>query len=80
MKTYGVIVYREAHISDADLVSFSRVLGEVVVAGSGGHPGTPRDLTGHLDPAKSALAGLRRSTIFWHTDGLIDACRRKPPC
>ncbi|CRZ16846.1 TauD/TfdA dioxygenase family protein [Mycolicibacterium neworleansense] len=74
---YGVVVYREAHITDADLVTFSRRLGEVVVAGAGGHPEFPEISPVTLDPTKSALAGLRRSTIFWHTDGLTDQIPQK---
>jgi alpha-ketoglutarate-dependent taurine dioxygenase len=38
---HGVVVYREAHVADADLVTFSRMLGEVVVAAVGGHPDYP---------------------------------------
>lgn len=74
---HGVIVYRQAHISDADLVTFSRLLGEVVVASSGRHPDYPEISPVTMDPAKSALAGLRRSTIFWHTDGLMDTVPQK---
>jgi alpha-ketoglutarate-dependent taurine dioxygenase len=73
----GVVVYREAHISDPDLVAFSRSLGEVVVAGVGGHPDYPEISPVSMDPAKSKLAGLRRSTIFWHTDGLTDEIPQK---
>lgn len=74
---HGVVVHREAHITDADLVTFSRMLGEVVVASAGGHPDYPEISPVSLDPAKSALAGLRRSTIFWHADGLTDAIPQK---
>jgi alpha-ketoglutarate-dependent taurine dioxygenase len=74
---HGVVVYREAHIRDADLVGFSRLLGEVVVAGVGDHPDFPEISPVSLDPAKSRLAGLRRSTVFWHTDGLIDPVPQK---
>ena len=74
---HGVIVYRQAHISDADLVSFSRLLGDVVVASSGAHPDYPEISPVSMDPAKSALAGLRRSTIFWHADGLMDKVPQK---
>lgn len=77
LAAHGVIVYREAHISDANLVTFSRMLGEVVVAGTGGHPDFPEISPVTMDPTKSALAGLRRSTIFWHTDGLTDAVPQK---
>jgi alpha-ketoglutarate-dependent taurine dioxygenase len=74
---YGVVVYREAHIADKDLVAFSRMLGEVVVAATGGHPEYPEISPVTMDPKKSALAGLRRSTIFWHADGLTDAVPQK---
>ncbi|MDH6244013.1 TauD/TfdA family dioxygenase [Mycobacterium sp. OTB74] len=74
---HGVVVYREAHIGDADLVTFSRLLGEVVIASAGGHPDYPEISPVSMDPSKSALAGLRRSTIFWHTDGLIDEVPQK---
>ncbi|UGT62011.1 TauD/TfdA dioxygenase family protein [Nocardia asteroides] len=74
---HGVVVYREAHITDPDLVTFSRMLGEVVIAGRGGHPEHPEISPVSLDPARSELAALRRSTIFWHTDGLIDETPQK---
>jgi alpha-ketoglutarate-dependent taurine dioxygenase len=77
LERHGVIVYREAHISDPDLVAFSRMLGDVVVASVGGHPDYPEISPVTLDPSKSALAGLRRSTIFWHTDGLTDQVPQK---
>ncbi|MCV7055513.1 TauD/TfdA dioxygenase family protein [Mycolicibacterium gilvum] len=74
---HGVVVYQQAHISDADLVTFSRLLGDVVTASAGAHPDHPEISPVTMDPAKSALAGLRRSTIFWHTDGLIDEVPQK---
>ncbi len=77
LTAHGVVVYREAHITDADLVTFSRLLGEVVVASAGGHPDYPEISPVTMDPSKSALAGLRRSTIFWHTDGLTDNVPQK---
>lgn len=77
LERHGVVVYREAHITDADLVAFSRLLGELVVAGTGGHPDYPEISPVTLDPSKSALAGLRRSTVFWHTDGLTDRVPQK---
>jgi alpha-ketoglutarate-dependent taurine dioxygenase len=74
---HGVIVYRQAHISDADLVAFSRLLGDVVVGTSGAHADFPEISPVSMDPSKSALAGLRRSTIFWHADGLMDEVPQK---
>lgn len=74
---HGVVVYRDADISDADLVTFSKMLGEVVVAATGGHPNYPEISPVTMDPAKSKLAKLRRSTVFWHTDGLTDQVPQK---
>jgi alpha-ketoglutarate-dependent taurine dioxygenase len=74
---HGVVVYPEVHITDADLVTFSRMLGQVVDAGIGGHPDFPEISPITLDPAKSKLATLRRSTVFWHADGLTDDVPQK---
>ena len=74
---HGVVVYRQAHISDPDLVTFSRMLGEVVVSSAGSHPDHPEISPVSMDPARSPLAGLRRSTIFWHADGLMDSVPQK---
>lgn len=77
LKDYGVIVYRDAHIDDADLVSFSRLLGEVVVAPIGGLPEHPEVSPVTLDPTRSKLATYRRSTFFWHIDGAQDHVPQK---
>src|SRR6476646_114944 len=34
---YGVVVIRDAHVDDVDLVAFSRQLGDLVVASTGEH-------------------------------------------
>lgn len=74
---HGVVVFKQADISDADLVAFSRMLGDVVVAPMGGLPDYPEISPVTLDPSKSELAGLRRSTIFWHIDGVTDDIPQK---
>jgi alpha-ketoglutarate-dependent taurine dioxygenase len=66
---HGVVVYREVHISDADLVAFSRLLGQVVVAQMGNHPTYPEISPITRDPGRSALAAYRGGTFFWHLDG-----------
>jgi alpha-ketoglutarate-dependent taurine dioxygenase len=74
---HGVVVYREANIGDADLLAFTEMLGTVVIPRMGGleaHPGV--DVIS-LDPAESALATYRRSTIFWHLDGTMDDLPQK---
>jgi alpha-ketoglutarate-dependent taurine dioxygenase len=77
LATYGVVVYRDAAISDADLVAFSRMLGEVVVAPMGGMAEFPEISPVSLDPARSELANYRRSTFFWHIDGTNDEIPQK---
>jgi alpha-ketoglutarate-dependent taurine dioxygenase len=74
---HGVVVFKQADISDADLVAFSRMLGDVVVAPMGGLSDYPEISPVTLDPSKSELAGLRRSTIFWHIDGVTDDIPQK---
>jgi alpha-ketoglutarate-dependent taurine dioxygenase len=77
LDTYGVVIYREAHIDDDDLVAFSRLLGEVIVAPMGGLK-THREISPiSLDPARSELATYRRSTFFWHIDGVNDDVPQK---
>ncbi|MBL7502073.1 TauD/TfdA family dioxygenase [Frankia sp. CNm7] len=74
---YGVVVYREVHIGDADLVAFSRMLGTVVVAPMGGDSTYPEISAISLDPAQSTLAAYRRGTFFWHIDGVTDEVPQK---
>jgi alpha-ketoglutarate-dependent taurine dioxygenase len=77
LDAHGVVVYREAHIGDADLLAFTEMLGTVVIPKMGGlaeHPGV--DVIS-LDPAESELAKYRRSTIFWHLDGTTDELPQK---
>jgi alpha-ketoglutarate-dependent taurine dioxygenase len=77
LDAHGVVIYRQANIDDADLVAFSRLLGDVIVAPVGGLPGYPEISPVSLDPARSELAALRRSTFYWHIDGVNDAVPQK---
>jgi alpha-ketoglutarate-dependent taurine dioxygenase len=74
---YGVLIYREANISDDHLVAFSRLLGDVVVAPVGGLAAHPEISPISLDPAKSDLASYRRATFYWHIDGVNDDVPQK---
>jgi alpha-ketoglutarate-dependent taurine dioxygenase len=65
----GVVIYREAHLDDADLVAFSRLLGQVVPLPNGGIPDHPEVQAITRDPSKSPLAAYREATFFWHIDG-----------
>jgi alpha-ketoglutarate-dependent taurine dioxygenase len=66
---YGVLVYRDLDISDADLVAFSHMLGEVVIAPMGNHEDFPEISAVTRDASKSALAAYREGTFYWHLDG-----------
>jgi len=74
---HGVVVYRDAHVGDDDLVAFSHLLGDVVVAPMGGLTDHPEISPVSLDPARSELAAYRRSTFFWHIDGANDRVPQK---
>ncbi|MBL7496897.1 TauD/TfdA family dioxygenase [Frankia sp. CNm7] len=74
---HGVVIYREAHIRDADLVALSRLLGEVVVAPMGGQQDFPEVSAISLDPAQSTLAAYRTGTFYWHIDGANDLVPQK---
>jgi alpha-ketoglutarate-dependent taurine dioxygenase len=75
---HGVLVYRELDITDDDLVAFSRLLGEVVVAKTGEHR-HPEIATITLDPAKTnaVLASYRQGNFLWHIDGATDELPQK---
>jgi alpha-ketoglutarate-dependent taurine dioxygenase len=70
---HGVVVYREVEISDADLVAFSRLLGDVVPNPTGEHE-LPEIATITLDPSKTraVLAWYRAGNFLWHIDGATD--------
>jgi alpha-ketoglutarate-dependent taurine dioxygenase len=74
---YGVVVYREAHLGDDDLVALSRLLGEVVVPPVNDAGAHPEVATITMDPAKSKLAALRKGNFLWHIDGTHDAVPQK---
>jgi alpha-ketoglutarate-dependent taurine dioxygenase len=71
LDSYGVAVYREANLDDADLVAFSRLLGEVLPLPMGGHE-LPEIQRITRDASKSKLAAYREGTFFWHIDGTTE--------
>jgi alpha-ketoglutarate-dependent taurine dioxygenase len=75
---HGVVVYRDAHLSDDELVAFSRRLGTLVVQPTGEHR-QPEIQTITLDPAKTnaLLASYRQGNFHWHIDGATLAVPQK---
>ncbi|MEV5827038.1 TauD/TfdA family dioxygenase [Spirillospora sp. NPDC052242] len=70
LEEHGVVVYRELDIGDDDLVAFTRLLGEPLVAKTSEHRHPEID-TITLDPGRTnaALAAIRRGNFHWHIDG-----------
>jgi len=68
----GVVVYREAHIDDDDLVAFSRLLGQVHVRPLSTDSGYPEVSVVSLDPNLSLAAGVQPGTFVWHIDGTTE--------
>ena len=75
---HGVVVYREVHITDDQLLEFSRMLGTLVVQPTGEHS-HPEIQTITLDPAKTnaLLASYRQGNFHWHIDGATDELPQK---
>jgi alpha-ketoglutarate-dependent taurine dioxygenase len=73
LNAHGVLVYRDAHVSDRDLVGFSRLLGDVVPNRTSEHE-FPEIATITLDPTKTdaILAHYRQGNFLWHIDGAYD--------
>ncbi|MET0902727.1 MAG: TauD/TfdA family dioxygenase [Acidimicrobiales bacterium] len=73
LQQHGVVLYREVGISDADLVAFSKLLGDVVPNPTGEHE-LPEIATITLDPTKTdaILASYRQGNFLWHIDGMTD--------
>jgi alpha-ketoglutarate-dependent taurine dioxygenase len=78
LDAHGVVVYRDAHVSDDDLIAFSRLLGEVAVVPTGEHE-HPEIQTITLDPAKSdaLLISYRQGNFHWHIDGATQEVPQK---
>ncbi|MQY24322.1 TauD/TfdA dioxygenase family protein [Nocardia macrotermitis] len=69
----GVVVFREAHATDDELVAFARLLGEVVPLPMGSHPKYREIQKITRDASKSKLAAYRKGTFHWQIGGSTDA-------
>jgi alpha-ketoglutarate-dependent taurine dioxygenase len=69
LETHGALVFRGLHMTDADQVAFSKLLGTVEVLGTGDHPEIFRVT---LDPARNPVAAYLKGTFHWHIDGCTD--------
>lgn len=75
---HGVAVYRDAGLDDDQLIEFSAMLGQVVVAPTGEHE-RPEIQTITLDPERTnfVMAAYRRGNFMWHFDGATDHTPQK---
>jgi alpha-ketoglutarate-dependent taurine dioxygenase len=74
----GVVVYRDAHIDDDDLVAFSRMLGDIVVVPTGEHRLPEiQTITMHPDRTNQRRAKFREGNFLWHIDGTHDPVPQK---
>jgi alpha-ketoglutarate-dependent taurine dioxygenase len=75
---HGVVIYRELHISDDQLLAVSRLLGTLVIQPTGEHK-HPEIQTITMDPTKTnaLLASYRQGNFHWHFDGATDAFPQK---
>ncbi|RDH76323.1 TauD/TfdA family dioxygenase [Mycolicibacterium moriokaense] len=78
LDAHGVVVYREVHLSDDELLAFSRQLGTLVVQPTGEHH-HPEIQTITLDPTKTnaMLASYRQGNFHWHIDGATEEVPQK---
>jgi alpha-ketoglutarate-dependent taurine dioxygenase len=78
LERYGVVIYRELHIGDDDLLTFSRLLGTVVTQPTGEHR-HPEIQTITMDSSKTnaLLASYRQGNFHWHIDGATQVIPQK---
>lgn len=70
LERHGLVVFRDAHISDEDLVALGHLLGTIEVTPTGEHE-YPEIQTITMHPARTTerMAGYRKGNFFWHFDG-----------
>jgi alpha-ketoglutarate-dependent taurine dioxygenase len=75
---HGVVIYRELHAGDDELLAFSRLLGTVVVQPTGEHR-HPEIQTITMDPTRTnaLLASYRQGNFHWHIDGATEVTPQK---
>jgi alpha-ketoglutarate-dependent taurine dioxygenase len=73
LQQYGVVVYRNVDVDDDQLVEFSGMIGELVVAPTNEHARPEiQTITSHPKQASPIMASIRRGNFLWHFDGATD--------
>lgn len=73
LEASGVVIFRDADVSDDELVAFSHLLGDVVAPLRGAVEGQPEVQAITRDASKSRMAAYREATFWWHFDGSTDS-------
>ena len=73
LQQYGVVVYRNVDVDDDQLIEFSGMIGEVVIAPTNEHKRPEiQTITSHPKQASPMMASIRRGNFLWHFDGATD--------
>jgi alpha-ketoglutarate-dependent taurine dioxygenase len=67
LETRGVLVFPESHFTDAELIAFTRTLGDYAPDHADGSVTQIR-----TDPAGGQSAQYTRASFFWHFDGFMN--------
>ena len=70
LDAHGVVVYRDAHIDDDDLIAFSHMLGPVHIWPNNDEQKRELGIVS-LDPTVAKNASVQRGTFNWHIDGTM---------
>ena len=70
LDAHGVVVYRDAHIDDDDLIAFSHMLGPVHIWPNNDEQKRELGIVS-LDPTVAKNASVQRGTFHWHIDGTM---------
>jgi len=74
----GVVVYRDVHVTDDELITFSGMLGTLVVQPTGEHERPEiQTITMRTDRTSEVMAGYRKGNFLWHFDGSMDSTPQK---
>ena len=73
LERFGVLLFPQIHLDDAQQVAFSRHLGDVIPQGPNRPDGTQEVIFKiTLDPSVNPSAEYLKATTGWHIDGLFE--------
>ena len=70
---FGFVAYRNVNLDDDQLIEFSSMMGELVVASTGEHRRPEiQTITSNPEQTTPMMASIRRGNFLWHFDGAND--------